>query len=191
VRAVAEAHIDEPEVVTKRVTRQTTRSKGKGQSRQASDDDESVFAPVQAVAEAHNEEPEVTKKTTQQSRQASDDDESVSAPVQAVAEAHNEEPEAVTKRVTRQTTRSKGKRQSPQASDDDESVARPIKHPRSAKNARTHESSPAQQPRATKTTSLPPSTHSMARRSQFVDGTFSQINSSLCTAVMHLSSQLL
>ena len=111
--------------------------------------------------------------------------------MRAVAKAHINEPEVVTKRVTRQTTQSKGKQRTIKASDDDESVAWPFKHPRSAKNTHTNESSPAQQPRATKTTSLPSSTHSMARRSKFVNGTFFHIKSSLCTAVMHFFSQLL
>ena len=107
------------------------------------------------------------------------DGEEVSVPVRAVAD---DEPEAVTNRVSKQTAQSGGKRHTPQSSDDDESVAWPVKHPHFAKKISTNKSSQAQQTW---------STHSMARRSQFVDGTFSQINSSLCTAVMHLSSQLL
>ena len=82
--------------------------------------------------------------------------EEVSVPVRAV-----EEPESVTKRVSKQTVRSGGKRHKPQSSDDDESVSRPVKHTRSAKNARSNKSSPAQETL---------STHSMSRRSKLVNG---------------------
>ena len=92
--------------------------------------------------------------------------------VWAVAEAPIDEPEVVTKHVTKQTAQSKGKRHTPQSSDDEESVAQLVKHPRSAKNARTNESSRSQQTRVTKTTSLPQSTHSMARCSKLVNGKF-------------------
>ncbi len=84
------------------------------------------------------------------------DGEEVSVPVRAV-----EEPESVTKHVSKQTARSGGKRHTPQSSDDDESVSRPVKHPRSAKNACSNKSSPAQETW---------STHSMSHRSKLVNG---------------------
>ena len=77
-------------------------------------------------------------------------------PVRAV-----EEPESVTKRVSKQTVHAGGERHKPQSSDDDESVSRPVKHTRSAKNARSNKSSPAQETL---------STHSMSRRSKLVNG---------------------
>ncbi len=54
VWAVAEAPIDEPEAVTKCVTKQTAQSEGKRHTPQSSDDEESVARPVKHPWSAKN-----------------------------------------------------------------------------------------------------------------------------------------